>query len=59
MSYANMQKGYFNMHRYIAFLKIIEAGSFTKAAELLGYTQPALSQTRLPSLVLGNFRGTV
>ena len=39
-----MQKGYFNMHRYIAFLKIIEAGSFTKAAELLGYTQPALSQ---------------
>lgn len=32
------------MHRYIAFLKIIEAGSFTKAAELLGYTQPALSQ---------------
>lgn len=32
------------MQRYKAFLKIIEAGSFTKAAELLGYTQPALSQ---------------
>lgn len=33
-----------NMQRYIAFLKILEVGSFTKAAELLGYTQPALSQ---------------
>ncbi len=32
------------MYRYIAFLKITEAGSFTKAAKLLGYTQPALSQ---------------
>ena len=32
------------MQRYIAFLKVIEVGSFTKAAELLGYTQPALSQ---------------
>lgn len=32
------------MERYIALLKIIEAGSFTKAAELLGYSQPALSQ---------------
>ena len=32
------------MQRYIAFLKVIEMGSFTKAAELLGYTQPALSQ---------------
>lgn len=32
------------MQRYIAFLKVIEIGSFTKAAELLGYTQPALSQ---------------
>ncbi len=34
-----------NTQKYIALLKIIEAGSFTKAAELLGYTQPALSQT--------------
>lgn len=39
-----MQKGYMNMERYIAFLKVVEVGSFTKAAELLGYTQPALSQ---------------
>ena len=32
------------MQKYVAFLKVIEMGSFTKAAELLGYTQPALSQ---------------
>lgn len=32
------------MQRYIALLKIVEVGSFTKAAELLGYTQPSLSQ---------------
>ncbi len=32
------------MQRYIALLKILEVGSFTKAAELLDYTQPALSQ---------------
>lgn len=32
------------MQRYLALLKVIEVGSFTKAAELLGYTQPALSQ---------------
>ncbi len=32
------------MQRYIALMKVIEVGSFTKAAELLGYTQPALSQ---------------
>ena len=32
------------MNRYAAFLKIVELGSFTKAAELLGYTQPAMSQ---------------
>ena len=32
------------MYRYKAFLKLTEVGSFTKAAELLGYTQPALSQ---------------
>lgn len=32
------------MERYIALLRVIEVGSFTKAAELLGYTQPALSQ---------------
>lgn len=32
------------MQRYVALLKVIEMGSFTKAAEILGYTQPALSQ---------------
>ncbi len=32
------------MQRYIALLKVVEVGSFTKAADLLGYTQPALSQ---------------
>lgn len=32
------------MHRYAAFLKVVEVGSFTKAAEILGYTQPAMSQ---------------
>ena len=37
------------MERYVALLKVIEIGSFTKAAELLGYTQPALSQ-RVASL---------
>ena len=30
-----MQKGYLNMHRYKAFLKVVEVGSFTKAAELM------------------------
>lgn len=40
----NMQKYYLSMHRYKAFLKVAEVGSFIKAAELLGYTQPALSQ---------------
>ena len=32
------------MQKYIALLKVIEVGSFTKAAALFGYTQPALSQ---------------
>lgn len=32
------------MHRYIALQKIVELGSFTKAADVLGYTQPAMSQ---------------
>ena len=40
----NMQKCYLSMHRYKAFLKVAEVGSFTKAAELLGCTQPTLSQ---------------
>lgn len=32
------------MTRYIAFCKIVELGSFTRAAEALGYTQAAVSQ---------------
>ena len=32
------------MKRYQAFLKVVEVGSYTRAAEILGYTQPALSQ---------------
>lgn len=32
------------MNRYIALQKIVELGSFTKAADVLGYTQPAISQ---------------
>lgn len=44
----NMQKCYLSMHRYKAFLKVAEVGSFTKAVELLGYTQPALSQMMTP-----------
>lgn len=39
-----MQKGYLNMNRYLAFQKVVELKSFTKAAEALGYTQPAMSQ---------------
>ena len=32
------------MKRYAALQKIVEFGSFTKAAETLGYTQSAMSQ---------------
>lgn len=32
------------MNRYIALQKIVELESFTKAAKILGYTQPAISQ---------------
>lgn len=32
------------MNRYIALQKIVELGSFTKAAEALGYTQSSVSQ---------------
>lgn len=32
------------MNRYIALQKVVEFGSFTKAADVLGYTQPAMSQ---------------
>ena len=39
-----MQGGRMKMNPYTAFIKIIETGSFTKAAEELGYTQSAISQ---------------
>ena len=32
------------MNRYNALVKVVEVGSYTKAADILGYTQPALSQ---------------
>lgn len=32
------------MYRYIALQKVVELGSFTRAAAVLGYTQPAMSQ---------------
>ena len=32
------------MNRYLALQKIVELGSFTRAAEALGYTQSAMSQ---------------
>ena len=32
------------MNRYIALQKIIEMGSFSKAAESMGYSQSAMSQ---------------
>lgn len=32
------------MNRYLALQKIIEMGSFTKAADALGYTQSSISQ---------------
>lgn len=32
------------MNRYIALQKVVELGSFTKAGDVLGYTQPAMSQ---------------
>lgn len=32
------------MNRYIALQKVVELGSFTKATEVLGYTQSAISR---------------
>lgn len=32
------------MNRFLALEKIIELGSFTKAAQALGYTQSSISQ---------------
>ena len=33
-----------NLHKYLAFVKVAELGSFTKAAEVLNYTQSAVSR---------------
>lgn len=33
-----------DVNRYLALHKIVELGSFTRAAEALGYTQSAMSQ---------------
>jgi len=33
-----------NMIKYIAFIKTVESGSLTKAAEALGYSQPGISR---------------
>lgn len=33
-----------NIQKYHAFIKTVELGSFTKAAEVLGYTQSAVSR---------------
>ena len=38
------QKGRRHMNRYIAFLKVLDLNSITKAAQTLGYTQSAVSQ---------------
>lgn len=37
-------QGAVKMNAYHAFIKVIETGNFTKAAEELGYTQSAISQ---------------
>ena len=37
----------FNPH-LSTFVRAVDCGSFTKAAELLGYTQPTLSQMMTP-----------
>lgn len=45
VSNINIRKGdEFGMNRYVALQKIVEMGSFSKAAQALGYTQSAMSQ---------------
>lgn len=41
---SNVFGGLMRMNSYYAFIKAVETGSFTKAAEELGYTQSAVSQ---------------
>lgn len=33
-----------NLKKYLVYIKVVETGSLTKAAELLNYTQPGISQ---------------
>lgn len=33
-----------NVKKYLAYIKVVETGSLTKAADLLNYTQPSISQ---------------
>lgn len=33
-----------NIKKYLAYIKVVETGSLTKAAEMLNYTQPSISQ---------------
>ncbi len=33
-----------NLKKYFAYIKVVETGSLTKAAEMLNYTQPGMSQ---------------
>ena len=33
-----------NLQKYLAFAKTVECGSFTKAAELLNYSQSGISR---------------
>ena len=39
-----LRKVKYRMNRYIALQKVVELGSFSKAAQALGYTQSAMSQ---------------
>ena len=33
-----------NLQKYMSFIKAVEYGSFTKAAEILGYSQSGISR---------------
>ena len=44
MAFAYIRKKIRKMNRYKALLKVVEVRSYTKAAKIFGYTQPALSQ---------------
>ena len=38
------------MNRYKALLKVVEVGSYTKAAEILGYTHPGRPTRHTPQV---------